>query len=77
MSNSPQNAKNIWDKLSEWWIRGIEDNELSEYVENIVPLIEGILSEKKTILDIGTGTGLVAQEARRGQAACPVHDPVI
>ena len=65
MSNSPQNAKNIWDKLSEWWIRGIEDNELSEYVENIVPLIEGILSEKKTILDIGTGTGLVAQEARR------------
>ena len=65
MSNSPQNAKNIWDKLSEWWIRGIKDNELSEYVENIVPLIEGILSEKKTILDIGTGTGLVAQEARR------------
>ncbi len=65
MSNSPQNAKNIWDKLSEWWIRCIEDNELSEYVEVIVPLIEGILSQKKTILDIGTGTGLVAQEARR------------
>ena len=51
--------------LSEWWIKGIEDNELSEYVEIIVPLIEGIFFQKKTILDIGTGTGLVAQEARR------------
>ena len=65
MSNSPQNAKNIWDMLSEWWIKGIEDNELSEYIEIIVPLIEGIFFQKKTILDIGTGTGLVAQEARR------------
>ena len=51
--------------LSEWWIKGIEDNELSEYIEIIVPLIEGIFFQKKTILDIGTGTGLVAQEARR------------
>ena len=65
MSNSPQNAKNTWDMLSEWWIKGIEDNELSEYIEIIVPLIEGIFFQKKTILDIGTGTGLVAQEARR------------
>ena len=65
MSNSPQNAKNIWDKLSEWWIRSIENNESSEYVEMIVPLIEGILSQKKNILDIGTGTGLVAQETRK------------
>ena len=65
MSNSPQNAKNIWDMLSEWWIKGIEGNELSEYIEIIVPLIEGIFFQKKTILDIGTGTGLVAQEARR------------
>jgi len=65
VSNSPQNAKNTWDMLSEWWIKGIEDNELSEYIEIIVPLIEGIFFQKKTILDIGTGTGLVAQEARR------------
>ena len=65
MSNPPQNAKNTWDKLSEWWIRGIEDNESSEYVEIIVPLVEGILSTKKTILDVGTGTGLVAKEAKR------------
>ena len=43
--------------LSEWWIKGIEDNELSEYIEIIVPLLEGILFQKKTILDIGTGTG--------------------
>ena len=65
MSSHPQKAKKTWDKFSEWWIRGFEDNELSEYVEIIVPLIEGIISQKKTILDIGTGTGLVAQEARR------------
>ena len=65
MSTSAENLKDIWDKLSEWWIKTIEDNESSEYVEIIVPLIEGILSEKKTILDIGTGTGLVAQEVRR------------
>ena len=54
MSNSPQNAKNTWDTLSEWWIKGIEGNELSEYIEIIVPLIEGIFFQKKTILDIGT-----------------------
>ena len=65
MSTSAENLKDIWDKLSEWWIKTVEDNESSEYVEIIVPLIEGILSEKKTILDIGTGTGLVAQEVRR------------
>ena len=65
MSNSPQNAKSIWDKLSEWWIRGIGDDESSEYVEIIVPLVEGILSHKKTILDVGTGTGRMAQEAGR------------
>ena len=65
MSNSPQNAKSIWDKLSEWWIKGIEDNESSEYVEIIVPLIEGILSQKRNILDVGTGTGRMAQESRR------------
>tara|TARA_Y100000748_G_scaffold4457_1_gene4029 strand:+ start:542 stop:1258 length:717 start_codon:yes stop_codon:yes gene_type:complete len=65
VSTSAENLKDIWDKLSEWWIKTVEDNESSEYVEIIVPLIEGILSEKKTILDIGTGTGLVAQEVRR------------
>ena len=65
MSNSAEDAKNTWDKLSEWWVRGIEGNESSEYVEIILPLIEGILSQRKTILDIGTGTGLVAREARR------------
>ena len=65
MSNSPQNAKSIWDKFSEWWIRGIGDDESSEYVEIIVPLVEGILSHKKTILDVGTGTGRLAQEAGR------------
>ena len=65
MSTSAENLKDIWDKLSEWWIKTVEDKESSEYVEIIVPLIEGILSEKKTILDIGTGTGLVAQEVRR------------
>ena len=65
MNNSPQNAKSIWDKLSEWWIKGIGDDESSEYVEIIVPLVEGILSQKKTILDVGTGTGRMAQEAGR------------
>ena len=65
MNNSQQNAKSIWDKLSEWWIRGIEDDESSEYVEIIVPLLEGILTQKKTILDVGTGTGRIAQEAGR------------
>ena len=65
MSNSPQNAKSIWDKLSEWWIRGIGDDESSEYVEIILPLVEGILSDKKAILDVGTGTGRLAQEAGR------------
>ena len=65
MNNSPKNAKSIWDKLSEWWIRGIEDDESSEYVKLIVPLLEGILTQKKTILDVGTGTGRMAQEARR------------
>ena len=65
MNNFPKNAKNIWDKLSEWWIRGIEDDESSEYVKIIVPLLEGILTQKKTILDVGTGTGRMAQEAAR------------
>ena len=65
MSNSPQNAKSIWDKLSEWWIKGIEGDESSEYVQIIVPLLEGILTQKKTILDVGTGTGRIAQEAGR------------
>lgn len=65
MSNSPQNAKSIWDKLSEWWIKGIEGDESSEYVEIIVPLVEGILSQKRNILDVGTGTGRMAQEVRR------------
>ena len=65
MSNSPQNAKSIWDKLSEWWIRGIGDDESSEYVEIILPLVEGILSRKRAILDVGTGTGRLAQEAGR------------
>ena len=46
MSTSAENLKDIWDKLSEWWIKTVEDNESSEYVEIIVPLIEGILSEK-------------------------------
>ena len=65
MNNSPKNAKSIWDKLSEWWIKGIEGDESSEYVQIIVPLLEGILTQKKTILDVGTGTGRMAQEARR------------
>ena len=65
MNNSPKNAKSIWDKLSEWWIKGIEGDESSEYVQIIVPLLEGILTQKKTILDVGTGTGRLAQEARR------------
>ncbi|MGB1678196.1 MAG: hypothetical protein ACPHEU_09165, partial [Acidimicrobiales bacterium] len=60
MNNSQKNAKSIWDKLSEWWIRSIEDDESSEYVEIIVPLLEGILTQKKTILDVGTGTGRIA-----------------
>ena len=50
MNNSQKNAKSIWDKLSEWWIRGIEDDESSEYVEIIVPLLEGILTQKKLSL---------------------------
>ena len=70
MNNSPKNAKSIWDKLSEWWIKGIEDDESSEYVQIIVPLLEGILTQKKTILDVGTGTGRMAQEAEKSHGAC-------
>ena len=62
MSNSPQNAKNTWDMLSEWWIKGNEDNELSEYIEIIVPLIEGIFFQKKTILYIRITVILIKEQ---------------
>ena len=54
-------AKELWDDLSGWWVKMLKGGERPEYEEVIYPLVDALFAGEKIILDLGTGTGLVAQ----------------
>ena len=49
MNNSPKNAKSIWDKLSEWWIRALRVTN-HQNMSKLLFHSEGILTQKKLSL---------------------------
>ena len=54
-------AKELWDDLSGWWVKMLKGGERPEYEEVIYPLVDALFAGEKIILDLGTGTGLIAQ----------------
>jgi 2-polyprenyl-3-methyl-5-hydroxy-6-metoxy-1,4-benzoquinol methylase len=56
---------NTWDEISDWWVKYLEDSDVAEYIDIIFPVAETFLSDKQRILDIGTGTGLVARHLKK------------
>lgn len=56
---------NLWDEISDWWIKHIEDSDLAEYADIIFPVVRTFFADKQRILDIGTGTGLVGQHIKK------------
>ena len=63
---------NFWDEISDWWVKYIEDSDLAEYVDIIFPVARTFFAEKRRILDIGTGTGLIAQHLKKVTPAATV-----
>ena len=54
-------AKELWDDLSDWWAKMLKGEKRPEYEEVIYPLVDALFLGEKIVLDLGTGTGLIAQ----------------
>lgn len=51
----------IWDENSSWWFENVANGNFHEYLEIIVPLSKELFVQKKLILDLGTGSGILAK----------------
>src|SRR3954447_18389962 len=61
-SGDPDLDAELWDRHAGWWQEGFTDGADPEYEEQILPLIEHHLGDRRRALDIGCGEG---QAARR------------
>ena len=56
-----ETSKIIWDLNSSWWSKNVENGKFPEYSEIIIPLSKELFTQKKLVLDLGTGSGILAK----------------
>ena len=54
-------TRKLWDTNSGWWFDNVENGNFSEYSKIIFPLSQELFAHKKLILDLGTGSGILAK----------------
>ena len=54
-------TRKIWDVNSSWWSKNMANGNFPEYSEIIIPLSKELFAQKKLVLDLGTGSGVVAK----------------
>jgi len=55
----------LWETHASWWQDGFTDGVDPEYVDQIIPLASRHLRGARRLLDVGTGEGQVARQARQ------------
>lgn len=54
-------TRKIWDMNSSWWSKNVGEGNFPEYSEIIIPLSKELFAQKKLVLDLGTGSGVLAK----------------
>lgn len=54
----------LWERHATWWQERFTDGVDVEYVDQIIPLASKYLDGARSVLDVGTGEGQVARQAR-------------
>ena len=65
----------FWEQHSEWWQRTFTEGADAEYEQQILPLVERVLSGAQRVLDVGCGEGQVARRVARLGADVVGTDP--
>ena len=61
-------TRGIWDANSSWWSKNVEKGNFPEYSKIIIPLTKELFAQKKLVLDLGTGSGILAKRIMDGLA---------
>ncbi len=54
----------LWEAHASWWQEGFTDGVDPEYVDQIIPLASRHLDGARAVLDVGTGEGQIARQAK-------------
>ena len=74
---SGETSAELWEDHADWWQREFTEGADPEYTEQILPLADMWLADRRRILDVGTGEGQLARRLSSAGAAVIGIDPTV
>ena len=56
---------NPWEKNAEWWQKGFTNGADAEYTQQLLPIVQELISGFKRVLDVGAGEGQAGRSLSR------------